>query len=73
MDTLEKYITMCSLVKQNTSKLKNRIEFLEMIDKILERKYENVNINMKYDGLMVEYSSEINEKPLACFIPYPDF
>jgi len=54
-------------------KPKNRIEFLEMIDRMLEKKYENVNINMKYNGLVVEYSSEINEKPQACFIPYPDF
>jgi|BarGraIncu00222A_1022003.scaffolds.fasta_scaffold183893_1 short-subunit dehydrogenase involved in D-alanine esterification of teichoic acids len=36
-------------------KPKNRIEFLEMIDWVYERKYENVNINMKYDGLEVEY------------------
>jgi hypothetical protein len=57
----------------DTNKPKNRIEFLEMIDRMLERKYENVNFNMKYDGLVVEYNSEINEKPQACFIPYPDF
>jgi hypothetical protein len=36
-------------------KPKNRIEFLEIIDRMYERKYENVNINMKYDGLEVEY------------------
>ena len=57
-------------------KPKNRIEFLEMIDSIYGRKHENVNINMKYDGLEVEYDvndSDINGKHQACFIPYPDF
>jgi hypothetical protein len=57
-------------------KPKNRIEFLEMIDRMYERKYENVNINMRYDGLEVEYDlndSDINGKHQACFIPYPDF
>jgi hypothetical protein len=33
----------------------NRIEFLEMIDRMYEIKYENVNINIKHDGLEVEY------------------
>jgi hypothetical protein len=54
---------------------KNRIEFLEMIDRMLERKYENVNFNIKKDGLEVEYSltdSGINEKHQVCFIPYPE-
>lgn len=54
-------------------KPKNRIEFLEMIDRMYERKYENVNINAKCDGLEVEYDSEINGKHQACFIPYPEF
>jgi hypothetical protein len=57
-------------------KPKNRIEFLEMIDWVYERKYENVNINLKIDGLEVEYDlndSEINGKHQACFIPYPEF
>jgi len=57
-------------------KPKNRIEFLEMIDRMYERKYENVNINVRYDGLEVEYDliySEINGKHQACFIPYPEF
>jgi hypothetical protein len=47
-----------------------------MIDRMYERKYENVNINLKNDGLEVEYDfndSEINGKHQACFIPYPDF
>jgi hypothetical protein len=57
-------------------KPKNRIEFLEIIDRVYERKYENVNINVRRDGLEVEYylsDSDINEKHQACFIPYPDF
>ena len=57
-------------------KPKNRIEFLEMIDRLYERKYENVNINLKIDGLEVEYDlndSEIIGKHQACFIPYPEF
>lgn len=33
----------------------NRIEFLEMVDRMLERKYENVSFNLKKDGLEVEY------------------
>jgi hypothetical protein len=55
---------------------KNRIEFLEMIDRMYERKYENVNINVRSDGLEIEYDlndSEINGKHHACFIPYPEF
>jgi hypothetical protein len=57
-------------------KPKNRIEFLEMIDRMYERKYENVNINIRYNGLEIEYDlndSDINVKHQACFIPYPDF
>jgi hypothetical protein len=57
-------------------KPKNRIEFLEMINWMLERKFENVSINLKIDGLEVEYElidSEINGKHQACFIPYPEF
>jgi hypothetical protein len=57
-------------------KPKNRIEFLEMIDRMLESKYENVYINLKIDGLEVEYDlndSEISGKHQACFIPYPAF
>jgi hypothetical protein len=54
-------------------KPKNRIEFLEIIERMLERKYENVNINLKKDGLVVEYDSEMNGKHQACFIPYPEF
>ena len=55
-------------------KPKNRIEFLEMIDRMYERKYENVNINVRYDGLEVEYDLiEAEPKHEACFIPYPDF
>jgi len=57
-------------------KPKNRIEFLEIIDRMYERKYENVNINLKNDGLEVEYDlndSEIDGKHQACFIPYPEF
>jgi hypothetical protein len=55
---------------------KNRIEFLEVIDRMYEIKYEDVNINMKYNGLEAEYDmidSEINGKHQACFIPYTDF
>lgn len=52
-------------------KPKNRIEFLEMIDRMYERKYENVNINIIYDGLEVEYDLVEGEHQ-ACFIPYPD-
>lgn len=58
------------------NKPKNRIEFLEMIDRMYERKFENVNINLKIDGLEVEYDlivSEINGKHQARFIPYPEF
>jgi hypothetical protein len=58
-------------------KPKNRIEFLEMIDRMYERKYKNVNINMRYDGLEVEYdlieANPEDPKHQACFIPYPDF
>jgi hypothetical protein len=57
-------------------KPKNRIEFLEIIDRMYERKFENVNINIRYDGLEVEYDlvyPDINGKHQACFIPYPDF
>ena len=57
-------------------KPKNRIEFLEIIDRVYERKYENVNINVRCDGLEVEYDlsdSDINRKHQACFIPYPEF
>ena len=54
-------------------KPKNRIEFLEMIDRMYERKYGNVSINLKIDGLEVEYDSDINGKHQACFIPYPEF
>jgi hypothetical protein len=57
-------------------KPKNRIEFLEMIDRMYEGMYENVNINVRYDGLEVEYdvnASDINVKHQSCFIPYPDF
>jgi hypothetical protein len=47
-----------------------------MIDRMYERKYENVNINGRNDGLEVEYDLidyEINGKHQACFIPYPEF
>jgi hypothetical protein len=47
-----------------------------MIDWVYEIKYENVTINLKIDGLEVEYGlfdSEINGKHQACFIPYPEF
>ena len=57
-------------------KPKNRIEFLEMIDKVYERKYENLNINLKIDSIEVEYDlsdSYLNREHRACFIPYPDF
>ncbi len=57
-------------------KPKNRIELLEMIYGMLERKFENVSINLRTNGLEVEYdinNSEINEKHQACFIPYPEF
>jgi hypothetical protein len=57
-------------------KPKNRIEFLEMINGMLERKFEYVDINVRSDGLEVEYdlnNSEINGKHQACFIPYPEF
>lgn len=57
-------------------KPKNRIEFLEIINEMYERKYENVSINLKIDGPEVEYelnNSELNEKHQACFIPYPEF
>jgi hypothetical protein len=57
-------------------KPKNRIEFLEMINGMLERKFEYVNINVRSDGLEVEYdlnNSEINGEHQACFIPYPEF
>ena len=57
-------------------KPKNRIEFLEMIDRVYERKYENVNINLKIVGIEVEYDlsdSYLNGEHRACFIPYPDF
>jgi hypothetical protein len=54
-------------------KPKNRIEFLEMIDWVYERKYENVSINLKIDGLEVEYDFDMNGKHQACFIPYPEF
>ena len=57
-------------------KPKNRIEFLEMINELYEIKYENVSINLKIDGLEVEYklnNSKVNGKRQACFIPYPEF
>jgi len=57
-------------------KPRNRIEFLEIINEMYERKYENVNIDLKIDGLEVEYeliNSELNEKHQSCFIPYPEF
>ncbi|MGB9928361.1 MAG: hypothetical protein ACPK85_08130 [Methanosarcina sp.] len=47
-----------------------------MIYELYESKYENVSINLKIDGLEVEYelgNPEINEKHQACFIPYPEF
>jgi hypothetical protein len=53
-------------------KPKNRIEFIEIVESTLERKYENVNINMKYHGLEVEYDL-IEGEHQACFIPYPEF
>jgi hypothetical protein len=53
-------------------KPKNRIEFLEMIDRMLEIKCENVYINLKIDGLEAEH--DLNEREHhACFIPYPEF
>ena len=59
------------------NKPKNRIEFLEMIDWVYERKYDNVNLNIRYDGLEVEYDlieAELEDpKHQACFIPYPYF
>jgi hypothetical protein len=54
----------------------NRIEFLEMVDRVLEIKCENVNFNLKKDGIEVEYDlddPEIKGKHQACFIPYPEF
>ena len=57
-------------------KPKNRIEFLEMVYGMYERKYENVSINLKIDGLEVEYdlnNSGVSGKHQACFIPYPEF
>jgi len=56
-------------------KPKNRIEFLEKIGRMYEIKYENVNINIRHDGLEVEYDlydSDLSGKHQACFIPYPD-
>lgn len=48
-----------------------------MIDTMYEIKYENVNINVKSDGLEVEYDlieAELEDpKHQACFIPYPEF
>jgi hypothetical protein len=75
VDTSEKFIRMFEDVKK-LHKPKNRIEFLEIIERMLERKYENVNINLKKDGLVVEYDlndSNLNRKHQACFIPYPEF
>jgi len=43
-----------------------------MIHGMLERKFENMNINVRYDGLEVEYDinySETNEEHQACLIP----
>ena len=57
-------------------KPKNIIESIEIIYGTFERKFENVNINVRYDGLEVKYDinySETNEEHQACFIPYPDF
>jgi hypothetical protein len=39
----------------NKYKPKNLIEFLEIIYVMYERKYENVNINVRLNGLEVEY------------------
>lgn len=36
-------------------KPKNKVEFLQIIEKIYTRKYENVNIIVESDGLEVEY------------------
>jgi len=47
-----------------------------MIDRMLESKYENVYINLKINGIEVEYDlndSEISGKHQARFIPYPAF
>ena len=47
-----------------------------MIYGMYERKYENASINVRSDGLEVEYdfnNFEINGKHQACFIPYPEF
>ena len=47
-----------------------------MIDRMYEIKYENVNINIRHDGLEVEYDlydSDISGKHQACLIPYPEF
>jgi hypothetical protein len=47
-----------------------------MINGMLERKFENVSINLKIDGLEVECdlnNSEVSGKHQACFIPYPEF
>lgn len=61
---------------KDSHKPKNRIEFLIMVDRMYERMYENVSINMKNNGLEVEYDlndSNINRNHQACFIPYPEF
>jgi phosphatidylserine/phosphatidylglycerophosphate/cardiolipin synthase-like enzyme len=50
---------------------KNRIEFLELIDRMYERKYENVNINIRYDGLEVEY--DLNDSALMEIIKHASF
>jgi hypothetical protein len=34
---------------------KNRIEFYEIIERMYEKKYANVNIRMNNEGLIVEY------------------
>ncbi len=62
--------------KYKPKKPGNRIEFLEIVNEICEKKYENVSINLKIDGLEVEYelnNAEIKGKYEACFIPYPEF
>lgn len=62
--------------KYKPKKPRNRIEFLEIVNEIYEKKYENVSINLKIDGLEVEYelnNTDVKGKHQACFIPYPEF
>ena len=44
---------MCNMIDEH--KPKSKIEFLQIIDEIYKRKYENVNIMIECEGLEVEY------------------